>query len=780
MTTYDITTTTIDPATLQDGDIINCPYSGAVKSITLPKGRYKLECWGAQGGTGYNTGVPGKGGYSVGTLSVTEATECFLYAGGSGANSSAGGFNGGGRRTTYGGGGGASDIRLGTDSLYARVIVAGGGGSVGLKGHNGGAGGGTAGVAGGVSSYASTAGAGKAKYSGSSTSTTSTAQTTAVSALANTYGGFGFGGNGATQVSTYRQYAGAGGGGWYGGAGVWCGRSNVQNMGSGSGGSGYVYTSGTASQYPDGCLLIESDYLESASTTVGTSSFLSPTGSSETGHSGNGYVRITIVELLNKAIWMADGEILAKIPITDFPVTSPPDASKACYRYDWTVDGEIIDTSTYVPTDAVTIVASYYLWAVTWMADGSVVRMDDLDDWPTAPPDVSKEYYRYDWTLDGVVVDPTTMTLTESTIFIAQYADNAFTWEDGGIVLRKDDVADWPTDPPSTYQAGYQSIWTVDGDPVDLSEFIPTNGTILAVVRYKWVIPHLMVKIWDGDPQEYFKWIDMARIEYNLNILAIGAGTASVSYDEPTRAKQFDWREAQKIENQLSTLAEAVTVNLDTPIETAWGELRTVSYVDFERWESDFWQIYQAMGGTGERIPAGTIITTYSSIAYASKWAESGPYVQYQDAPGIYEDVEAVAYISHTATDEQVISAYNGVLRAEAVGDRLLRIRAIGIKPTIDIPMKITIGGFRLYQEVVLSVAGWVGTGPWTQTVTLPKAVANAVIGVWEGMSDDAVESMTNAILSVSAISGTEVTIRCLGEKPAIALNPIIMWEESE
>ena len=48
-----------------------------------------------------------------------------------------GGFNGGG--DAYGsstsepgnGGGGASDVRIGSNSLYARVIVAGGGGGAG-------------------------------------------------------------------------------------------------------------------------------------------------------------------------------------------------------------------------------------------------------------------------------------------------------------------------------------------------------------------------------------------------------------------------------------------------------------------------------------------------------------------------------------------------------------------------------------------------------------------------------------------------------------------------
>lgn len=45
LTTYDLTTTT--PSFIKTGDILNCPYSGTYKIITLPKGQYKLECWGA-------------------------------------------------------------------------------------------------------------------------------------------------------------------------------------------------------------------------------------------------------------------------------------------------------------------------------------------------------------------------------------------------------------------------------------------------------------------------------------------------------------------------------------------------------------------------------------------------------------------------------------------------------------------------------------------------------------------------------------------------------------
>ena len=161
MATYDLTSVST-PATLAMGDILNCSYSGDKVSIVLPAGRYLLECWGAQGGYRSSTTCGGKGGYSKGVLTLDEATNVFLYAGGRGGNSNsntnavcAGGFNGGGYRYGFPGGGGASDIRIGTDSLYARVIVAGGGGSDGATGRGGGAGGGVSGQATTASNYGS-------------------------------------------------------------------------------------------------------------------------------------------------------------------------------------------------------------------------------------------------------------------------------------------------------------------------------------------------------------------------------------------------------------------------------------------------------------------------------------------------------------------------------------------------------------------------------------------------------------------------------------------------
>lgn len=277
MSTYDLTQGT--PTKIVTGDIINCPYSGAAKSITLPPGRYKLEVWGAQGGYRSSATYGGPGGYSVGTLSIEAALLLYLYVGGSGnTGGTSGGFNGGGKRATYPGGGGATDIRLGQDSLYARAIVAAGGGSDGASNRAGAYGGGTTG---------GTASSGYGSGSGGGT------QTAGGTGGNNNAGTFGQGGEGKYRSS---GYGGAGGGGWYGGGGTYPDSSGDDDKGGG-GGSGYVYTSATAGNYPTGCLLESKYYLTDAATTAGNVSFTGPTGAAETGHSGDGYARITALEV---------------------------------------------------------------------------------------------------------------------------------------------------------------------------------------------------------------------------------------------------------------------------------------------------------------------------------------------------------------------------------------------------------------------------------------------------------------------------------------------------
>ena len=292
MATYDLTSSIPSSSSLKTGDILNCPYSGTYKSITLPKGTYKLECWGAQGGNG--TASPsnnsqlfgGKGGYSYGVFSPTSDTVLYLYSGGQGSTATGstssgpnGGYNGGGAGSkngsnnsntqTSGGGGGATHIAITSgllntlsSSTASILLIAGGGGGAGgwygsfsTQSSNGGYGGGNSG--------GSAANGGGYSVSGGTQSS-----------------GYSFG-QGASASTHVDQ--GGGGGGYYGG---YCSTgTSDSNICGGGGGSGYINTS----------------KLTSASTIAGNTSFTSPTGEVETGHSGNGYIRITVQSIANWA-----------------------------------------------------------------------------------------------------------------------------------------------------------------------------------------------------------------------------------------------------------------------------------------------------------------------------------------------------------------------------------------------------------------------------------------------------------------------------------------------
>lgn len=89
-------------------------------------------------------------------------------------------------------------------------------------------------------------------------------------------------------------YGGAGGGGWYGGSGTVPDSSGDDDRGGG-GGSGFVWTSATASNVPSGYTPTSAYYLTNANTYSGNTSFTSTSGGTETGHSGNGYARITLI-----------------------------------------------------------------------------------------------------------------------------------------------------------------------------------------------------------------------------------------------------------------------------------------------------------------------------------------------------------------------------------------------------------------------------------------------------------------------------------------------------
>lgn len=302
--------------------VTNYAYTGAKQTVTLKPGRYKLECWGAQGGYRSSSSYGGLGGYSVGEISLEKQTTLYVYVGGSGnTGKTNGGFNGGGKRATYNGGGGATDIRVGTDSLYARVIVAGGGGSDGATNRNGMYGGGeTGGTA--TQNYGSGGGGGTQTAGGTGGNSNS--------------GTFGQGGEGKAASN---GFAGAGGGGWYGGGGSYPDGSGDDDRGGG-GGSGFVWAGQNA---PSGYLLGAAYYLTNASTKAGNTSFTAPGGAAETGHSGDGYARITCLELYKQ---VPDTPANFRQTAKDYFSLSLAWGTVECTGYKLYRDGTLISTQT--------------------------------------------------------------------------------------------------------------------------------------------------------------------------------------------------------------------------------------------------------------------------------------------------------------------------------------------------------------------------------------------------------------------------------------------------
>ena len=260
------------------------------ETITLKPGTHKLEAWGASGvyssASPTNSHPNGYGGYASGTLTLTESLNVTLYIGGSpNSNSDVnyGGWNGGGasyagsRYNDNGSGGGATDICLTPSSIttdsyqryvrtsasyLSRILVAGGGG-------------------GGRSSDAASNGG----YFNTSGANTYVGSLTAAGSSSGTYqsGGFGYGSSG---TSTSDDNAG-GGGGWYGGA------TNGDSYGGG--GSSFVWSTDTASSVPSGYTPSTKYQMTNVVYNKGNTTMPSSTSTTgtETGHSGDGHIRIT-------------------------------------------------------------------------------------------------------------------------------------------------------------------------------------------------------------------------------------------------------------------------------------------------------------------------------------------------------------------------------------------------------------------------------------------------------------------------------------------------------
>ena len=290
--------------------------------ITLPKGYWSLEAWGASGGDAYHppsdTHISGgRGGYSRGVLKLTDTTELFLTLGGHGISNQtgdqqsylSGGFNGGGNgyigtnQYPGGSGGGSTDIRLGGNSIENRILVAGGGGGAGspnrptVLGSFGGAGGGLKGLDGGGwnASADGSQGRGANQTHGGERGYTEAEE------KYGSPGAFFYGGN-ASLLKGTQSSSGGGGGGYYGGGGA--------NSAGGGGGSGYI----------DPILI---SYQKIKAVTMNGDEFVpKPGGGITKGNQGNGRIRIRYLDSYscgaNLVVWASKSYFMMKLQLMTF------------------------------------------------------------------------------------------------------------------------------------------------------------------------------------------------------------------------------------------------------------------------------------------------------------------------------------------------------------------------------------------------------------------------------------------------------------------------------
>lgn len=304
-----------NPDSMNVYDLYDFRYTGSVEQFIAPvSGTYRLEAWGAQGGDApenisgnqkMDFVEGGKGGYSVGNVFLKKGQIVYVVVGGKGKelNNSPhgaiakGGYNGGGAalsdvtRNNQGSGGGATHFainnNLGELKNYNNnqddvLLVAGGGGSYNSLSISyysyGGAGGGENGDDAIVyfnTKYRSTALTTSRFIYSQGLTIPGGGQYAVLSDDTYLYGSFGKGTDAIANITGYDAGA---GGGWYGGSRLL--RTSGAGGMAGSGGSGHVNTN-----YVDG------------QTISGTNTFISPNFESETGHSGDGYARITLINI---------------------------------------------------------------------------------------------------------------------------------------------------------------------------------------------------------------------------------------------------------------------------------------------------------------------------------------------------------------------------------------------------------------------------------------------------------------------------------------------------
>ena len=302
-------------ASTYNAKVWNFDSKGEEDTFTVPKtGTYKLEVWGAQGGSVSQVAIGGYGGYSVGTINLTKDSIIYINSGGRGESNtdltnhyiSAGGYNGGGfagadSQTVWAGGGGATHISNSSGLLKtlssnrnSLLIVSGGGGGaswhwfVNGPQNMGGSGGGYIGSDGSGSLY----GTGGTQIAGGWVTVTdlqnSSYDYNRFQNMINK-GQFGKGSDAFAQGGNYVT-GGGGGAGFYGGG------SGYTSGSSAGGGSGYIGNTNLTDKimYCYNCQSSESEEDETNIKTRSTTN-VSATPTSNYAKMGHGYARITFI-----------------------------------------------------------------------------------------------------------------------------------------------------------------------------------------------------------------------------------------------------------------------------------------------------------------------------------------------------------------------------------------------------------------------------------------------------------------------------------------------------
>ena len=295
--------------TVKNGYVKNFSYVASAQTFTAPQtGTYKIECWGASGGSA--TVSAGSAAYVAGIVSLNKNQILYVYTGQKGNEinkySSTYMFNGGGYANRSGShcgacGGGATDVRTvdgdwdNSTSLASRIMIAGGGGGD-VSGRQGSA------CAGGLNGYAGLPSIGDNSYTayqgkGATQSAGGARPSNTISgAQSGTAGTLGKGGIGGHNTDSSGSGGGSGGGGGlYGGSGA-----GGLYAGGFAGGGGSSYISGHSGCTAKTLTFSQTVMIDGAGyqwTTAKGSRVGIPTiadGSVRVnGYVGNGYCRIT-------------------------------------------------------------------------------------------------------------------------------------------------------------------------------------------------------------------------------------------------------------------------------------------------------------------------------------------------------------------------------------------------------------------------------------------------------------------------------------------------------